>query len=164
MDSLLFGVGGVLLEGVEDDGVVRRVGLLLVEQDGVNARLENQVDAILVEFLLAVDDHLVALDGDHFAGVLVYEILHPGAEHTGSKLAAEGLLQVGLVDPDLLGQVEDVDDVLVGLKADGTQKSGHGELLLAVDVGIHDIVDVSGKLNPRAAEGDDTGRIELRAV
>ena len=164
LDSLLLGVCGIFLEGVEDDGVVRGVCLFLVEEDGVDAGFKNQVDTLFIKLLLAVDDDLVTLDGNHFAGILVHEVLHPGAEHTGGELAAKGLLQVGLVDLDLLGQVENVNDVLVGLKTNRTQKSGHREFLLTVDVGIHDIVDVSCKLNPGATEGDDTGGIELCTV
>ena len=40
----------------------------------------------------------------------------------------------------------------------------NGQFLLTVDVGIHHIVDVSCKLDPRTAERDDTGRVEFGTV
>ena len=50
------------------------------------------------------------------------------------------------------------------VEADGTQQRRHGQLLLTVNVGIHHVVDVRGKLNPRTLERDDTGRIEHATV
>ena len=135
-----------------------------MKKDGAYARVENLLDVFLFENGLAVDHNLVAVDGDNLAGILVDEILHPCAEHACGELAAESLLEVGLVDLHLLGEVEDLDNVLIAFEADGAQKSGHGELLLAVDVGVHHIIDVRSKLDPRTTEGDDTGGIELCAV
>ena len=40
---------------------------------------------------------------------------------------------------------------------DGSQQSGNRQFLLTVNVRIHDVVDVGGKLNPRTLERDDTG-------
>jgi hypothetical protein len=119
---------------------------------------------LLLQYGLAVDEHLVALNGDHFAGVLVHEILHPAFEHAGSELASHGLLQGGLGHLDLIGQAEDLQDLLVALKADGTEQGGDGQFLLAVDVGVHHAVDVRGELDPAALEGDHTGAVELGAV
>ena len=164
LHGLLLRVGGVLLEGIEDDGIVRGVDILLVEQDVCNARFENFVDVFFLEHSLAVDNHIVTFNRNNFAGILVDEVLDPGLEHTRGELAADGFLEVGLVDLYLFGKTENFNDVLIAFEADGTQESGHGEFLLAVDIGVHDIVDVSGKFDPRAAERYDTGRIKLGAV
>jgi hypothetical protein len=114
--------------------------------------------------VLAVDQHLVALDGDHFAGILVHEILHPALQHAGGELAAHGLLQGGLGHLHLIGQAEDLQDVLVALKTDGTQQGGHGQLLLAVDVGVHHAVDVRSEFYPGPFERDDPGAVQLGPV
>ena len=119
-----------------------------MKKDGAYARIENLLDVFLFENGLAVDHNLVAVDGNNLASILVDEVLHPCAEHTCGELAAESLLEVGLVDLHLLGEVEYLDNVLIAFKADGAQKSGHGELLLAVDVGVHHIVDVRSELDP----------------
>ena len=46
----------------------------------------------------------------------------------------------------------------------GTEKSRNGQLLLTVDVGIHNVVDVGGKFNPRTLERNDTGGIKNFSV
>ncbi len=135
-----------------------------MQKYGVDARCEDILDILLLDDRLTVEYHIVALDGYNLAGILVHEVLGPGLEHTRGELAAHCLLEVRTVDADLLGQTEDLDDVLVTLEAYRTQKGRHREFLLTVDVGIHDIIDVSGKLDPAAAEGDDTGAVELGAV
>ena len=163
-DSFLLRVGGVLLERIENDGVVRRRALLVVNEDALCARLEDILDVFLVEHRFAVEDHLVTLDGNHFARVFVHEVLHPALQHACGELAAEHLLQVRLVHLHLFGEVENLEDILVRLEADGAEQCSHGQLLLAVDVGIHHVVDVRGELNPGALEGDDTRRVELRTV
>ena len=135
-----------------------------MKQDALHARFEDPLDILVVESLLTVYDHFVALHGHHLASVRIGEVLYPRAEHAGGQPTAFGGLQSALADLDLLGQTENVDDVLVALQTDCAQKSSHGEFLLAVDVGVHHVVDVSGKLDPRAAERDDTAAVELRAV
>ena len=55
-------------------------------------------------------------------------------------------------------------DFLIGFETNGTEEGRHGQLLLTIDVCVHDIVDVSSKLNPRALEGNDTCGIQLCAV
>ena len=63
-----------------------------------------------------------------------------------------------------MGDVEDAQDVLVGLITDGTEQGGHRQFLLPVDISVHHIVDVSGELHPGTLEGDDTGGVQWRAV
>ena len=47
---------------------------------------------------------------------------------------------------------------------DGPEEGSDRQFLLAVDVRVHDIVDVSGELDPGSLERDYAGRIELGAV
>ena len=119
-----------------------------MEQDGAHTRIENVLNVFLFKHGLAVDHHFVAVDRHNFTGILVHEVLNPGAEHAGGELAAESLLEVCLVHLHLLGKVENLDDVLVALQTDGAEQRGHGQFLLAVDVGVHHIVDVGGELDP----------------
>ena len=119
-----------------------------MQQDGLGAALYDGVDVILRELDLTIDDDIVSLDGHNLARILVDEVLDPARQHTRRQLAAYGLLQVALGDLDLVGQIEYLEDLLVGLEAYGTQKSRDGQLLLAVDIGIHHIVDVRGELDP----------------
>jgi hypothetical protein len=108
---------------------------------------------MLLDHGFAVDEHLVTLDAHHLTGVLVHEVLHPALQHAGGELAAHGLLQVGLGHLDLVGQAEDLQDLLVALETDGTQQRGHRQLLLPIDVGVHHPVDVRGELDPRTLNG-----------
>ena len=140
------------------------VGVVLVYEDGGDSRLEDVLHVGLVDDLLAVDDDFVTLDVDNLSGVLVDEVLVPGLENPGCELASDTFLQICLVDLDLFCKVEDVEDILVTLVADGSEQSGDRQFLLAVDVCIHHVVDVGCKLDPASFERNDTGRVELGAV
>ena len=164
LDSLLFGVRSIFLKSVEDNRIVDCVGALLVEKDCLDAALEDSRNIFFGDDGLTVDDNVVALDRHNLAGVFVGEVLDPRFQHTGGKLAPHCFLEVGGGHLDVFGQTEDLDDVLVALESDSAQKSGHGQLLLAVDVGIHHVVDVSGELDPAAAERDNTRTVELCSV
>ncbi len=159
VDCLFLRVAGILGERVEDDGIVARVHVLAVQQYGLCARFQYLGDVALLDHGVAVDNHLVALDRNDLASILVDEVFVPCFHDTGGELAAHCLLKVGLVYFEFLGQAENLDDVVVGLETDGTQQSCHGQLLLAVDVGIHHVVDIGGKFNPRSTERYDASRI-----
>ena len=163
-DGLLLGVAGVLLQGVVDDREVDAREVLLVQEDRLGAALDDLVYVFLLEDRFAVHDDVVALDGDHLARILVDEVLNPRREHARRELAPHGLLEVGLRDLHLVRQVEDLENLLVGLVSDGAQQRRDGQLLLAVDVGIHHVVDVRSELYPRPLEGNDARRIEFCAV
>ena len=130
-----------------------------MNEDGLRTALNNLFDMVGFENGFAVEDYLVTLDGNHFASVFVHEVFHPALQYASSQLTANGLLQVGLVHLELFSKVEDLQNLLVGFKTDGTEQCRHGQLLLTVDVSVHDIIDVCSKLNPRTLEGDDAGRI-----
>ena len=57
-----------------------------------------------------------------------------------------------------------LQDILVAFVTDRAEKGGHGQLLLPVDVRVHDVVDVRGKFNPATLEWDDSRGVQLRAV
>ena len=152
------------MQRIVDDREVDARLVLLVEEDGLGAAFDDLVDVLLFEDGFTIDDDVVTLDGDDLSGILVDEVLDPGRKHTGGEFAAYGLFERSLRDLDLVGEVEDFEDLLVGLVTDGAQQRGDGQLLLAVDVGIHDVVDVRRELDPRTLEGDDTCRVEFRTV
>ena len=162
--GLLLRVGRVLLEGVVDDGVIRLVDVLLVEDDVLGPRVDDELDVLLLQHGVTVEHELVPLDADHLAGVLVHEVLNPGLQHTGGQTAAEHTLHPGLRDLHLLREVEDAQDVTVGFIADGAQQRGDGKLLLPVDVRVHDAVDVGGEFNPAALERNDPRAVQLGSV
>ena len=164
VDGLVLRVGGVLLQGVEDDVEVGALSVLLVHQDAGHAALKNLIDVLFGQFALTGQEHLVTLDAHHFARILVDEVLVPGVEHVGGELLSGEFLEVLAVHLHLLGQIKDLENLAVAFVADGTQQGGHGQLLLTVDVGIHHVVDVRGKLDPTALERDDAGRVELGTV
>ena len=56
--------------------------------------------------------------------VLVDEILVVGVKYTSGQLAAKHALQTCLRHLHFLGEVENIEDVLVGFVADGTQQGG----------------------------------------
>ena len=164
VDSFDLRIGRVLLQGVVDDGIFRRIGLVLLQQDGLDIGVKDLFDGIVVERFPAVDDGERTFDGDHLTGVLVLEVLGPRLEDLGGEETATVLPEGGLVGGDLISESEDVDDILVAVVADGPQQGGHGQLLLPVDVGIHHAVDVRRELDPGALEGDDAGGIQLGPV
>ena len=135
-----------------------------MEENALCSGFDDGIHVFGFEHRLTVEDDLVTLDGYHLTGIFVHEVFHPALQHTGGELASDDLLQVGLVDLDLFGEFENLEDVFVSFKADGTQEGRNGQLLLTVDIGVHHVVDVRGELNPRTLEGDDTGGIELRTV
>ena len=105
----------------------------------------------------AMHDRLIPFDRDDFTGVLVFEVFGPGLQNLGCKLAALVLLEILLVDLDLVGKTEYVDDVFVRVVTDRAEKGCHRQLLLAVDICVHHVVDVRREFNPGTLERDDPG-------
>ena len=163
-DSLLLGVAGVFLQGIVYDREIDAREVFLMQEDRLGAAFEDLLHVLLLEDGLAVYDHVVTLDGNHLARILIHEVLDPGRKDACGEFTADGLLEIGLRDLHFVCQVENLEDLLVGLITDGTQQRSDGQLLFTVDVGIHHVVDVRSELYPRALEGDDTRRIEFRAV
>ena len=163
-DGLFLRIARILLQRIVYNREIDTRLILLVQQNRLGAALDDLVDMLLLKHRLAVYDHVVALDGDHLARILVHEVLDPCGKHTGCQFAPHGLLQIGLRNFHLVREVEDFEDLLVRFETDRTQQRGNGQFFLAVDVRIHHVVDVRRELDPRSLEGDDAGRIEFRTV
>ena len=110
-----------------------------------------------LDYSFTVDNHFVTLNRNNFTGIFVYKILNPCFQYTCCQLTTYNLLEVRLIHFHVFRQIEDFKNVLIILKTDSSQQGGYRQLLLTVDISIHDIVDVSSKLNPRSFERDDTG-------
>ena len=166
VDRLLLRVGGVLLQRIGDDTIVESGLRLSLEEHRLGRILEvkDRLDILLRKLFISIDHYIVALHGDYFTRFLIHEVLYPRIEDTCSYLTTDIFLQVGLIHLHLLGDAEETQDILISLVADGSQQSGHGQLLLAIDVGVHDVIDVCRKLDPRSLKGNDTGVEELGAV
>ena len=106
----------------------------MVNQDALCARLNDGFDVLSIEHGLTVKNHLISLNGNDFTGVFIHEILHPTFQDTGSQTATDSLLQVGLVHLQLFCQIENLKNVFVCFKTNGTQQSGDRKLLLSVNV------------------------------
>jgi len=168
-DCLFFSVAGVFFQSLENDREVGDFVVLVlfhfrVQKNRLHTTVDDPFDVVFLEHGVTFKDNDSTLNGGQLTGVLVGEILEVGFHHTGGKLTTQYALQAGLRNLHFLGEVEDVEDVLVGLIADGAQQGGDGQFLLAVDVGIHHVVNVRRKLHPRSFERDDTGRIKHGAV
>ena len=163
-DSFLFGVAGVFLQRIVNNREVDARLILLVQQNRLGSALDDLVDMFFFEYRLAVHDHVVSFNRHHFARIFVHEVLDPRREYTGGQFASYGFLQIGFRHLHFVGQVEDFQNLLVRFIADGAQQRRYGQLLLAVDVGVHHVVDVRGEFDPRAFERNDTRRIEFGAV
>ena len=119
-----------------------------MNKNGLCTALENIQQVLVGNLCLTLHDDLITLNGYNFAGILINEVLVPALQHTCCQLLAYHLLQGCLVNLHLLSEVEDLQDVLIGFEADGTKKSSNRQLLLTVNISIHDIVNVRSKLNP----------------
>ena len=163
-DGLLFGVGRVFLKGVVNDGIFGAGAVFLVQEDGLHSGIDDLVDVFLFQDGIPVEDLFVTFDGYDLAGIFVHEVFHPGFQYARSQTAADVLLESRFAHFHLLGQVEDVEDVLVAFVTDGAQQGSEGEFLFPVDVGVHHVVDVRGEFHPRPLEGDDARRIKFGSV
>ena len=135
-----------------------------MEKHSRSTTFEDFFYIFLSKFSLTLHDYLVTLDRYNFTSILIHEVLIPALQNTSSKSLADSSLHVLLVHLHFLSEVEDLKDILILLITDGTEQSSYRQLLLTVDIGIHDVVDVSSKLNPAALEWDDTCRIEHSTI
>ena len=135
-----------------------------MNENGLSTALEDFIHIVLGNLGLTLQNHLVTLDGNNLTSILIDKVFIPALQHTGCQLGTDNLLQSTLVDFDLLGKIEYLQDVLIGLETDSTQQGCNGQLLLTINVRIHNIINVSSELNPRTLERNDTGRVEQRTV
>src|SRR5690606_2003827 len=168
LQGLLGRVRRVLLERVEERALVEVLLLLLALADE-HALDVGRLELVVVglgQLVLGGEDHLaLALLREHLARVLVHDLVRHLDGDRGGEDTADGLLEVLLrLDAHLVGEVEQADDLAVGGVAEGAEQRRDRELLLPVDVGPHRVRDVGRELDPRAAEGDDAGAVELGPV
>ena len=135
-----------------------------MNQNSRNVTIQDNLDSIVCQFTFTIQDYFITLDRYNFTGILVNEVFRPTLQHTGSQLLAFSLNKVLTGNLNLFCKVKDLKNVLIVLKANCSQQSCNGQFLLTVDVCIHDIVNVSSKLNPTSLERNDTGRIQLRTI
>ncbi len=119
-----------------------------MHQDALCAGIHYLIHMIRCYRGFPVNDHLVPFNGNHFAGILIHEILYPGSENPGSQFPPYQLFDTRLGYLMFLGKVKNFQYLLVALESDGTKKGCYRKLLLPVDICKHHIVDVGGKLNP----------------
>ena len=164
VDGFRFRICRVLLEGIVDDGVFIYICFLFLKENCLDICLGEPFDGVIVQDFASLDYRGGPFHRYNLSGVLVHEVLYPCLEHFGCKFPSLIFLEVLRGGLNLVGKAEDVDDVLVPVESDGPQERGDRQFLLAVDVCVHDIVDVSGKLYPRTLERNDPGRIKLCSV
>ena len=163
--GLLGVVGRVLLQSIENNGTIQVAFVVLaVNQDRLDTGIHNHVDMLLFQFRLTINKDFGTFNRNHFSGVLVHEVFHPGANHTGSETGTDIFLQSGLAHFHFLGKVENFKDILIRFKPYRTQQRGDRQFLLTVDIRVHHIVDVGSELHPRPLERDDTGGVQLLTV
>ena len=111
-----------------------------------------------------VNYNLITLNRNNFTGIFIYKVFNPCLQNTCSKLTAHYLLKIGLIDFNVLSQVENFQDILIIFKTNSSEQSCNRQLLLTVNVRIHHVIYVSGKLNPRTLKGNNTRRIKFSTI
>ena len=146
LQSIFLGACNVAKNRIRNDRAV--CGFRLQHADLLDLRLLDLLNVIFRQLCVFVDED--------FACLLV--------EHITAHGATDKLFQVGFICFDFLHQLEQIENLIIRRIAQCAQERRHREFLLAIDVGIHHVVDVRGEFNPRPAEGDDAGRIHQRPV
>src|ERR1044072_3508522 len=90
------------------------------------------------------------------AGGLADEVLGPPPPQRGLRFLALPLERFLLV--------EELEDLAIRHEAQRAQQHAHRQLALAVDVDVHDVVNIVREPHPRAAVRDDARVVELLAV
>ena len=135
-----------------------------MNEDVLDARFKNQVDMFRLDNRFTVDDNLVTFDRNNFTRIFINEIFRPCFQHTSRKLAPHDFLQIRFGYLNVLCKIEDFKYILVIFKAYSSQQRCNRQLLLAVNISIHDIVYVSCKLNPGSLKRNNTRRIQLGSI
>ena len=135
-----------------------------MKQDCWSTTFENLVDIIFCQLGFALHDDFVTLNRYNFTRILIYEVLIPALQHARCQLTTDSSLHVLLVDLQLFSKVKNLQDIFILLIAHCTKKGCYRQLLLTVDIGIHDIIDVCSKFNPWPLERDDTCTIKNSSI
>ena len=60
-----------------------------MNQNGLGTALQDFEHVLLGNLRLALHDDLVTLDRNNLTGILIYEVLVPALQHTGSQFTAD---------------------------------------------------------------------------
>src|SRR5437762_948252 len=154
----------------EIDRRIRREDLDLGDVEAA----ETVVD-LLCQLVAFLDEQLCLFAFEREAGLFRFELgglrVVNGPRQT-DVLGDDGAQDFLLVDAalalfdevELTNGEEEAEDQRVGPVPKSAQQCGGGEFLLLVDVHVHDVMDVDGELDPRAAERDDARRDQALAV
>ena len=112
----------------------------------------------------AVKYDFVTLYWNNFARIFVNKVFYPTFQYAGCYFAANAFFQIRLVYLNFFGQVEYLENTLIAFKAQGAKQGCYRKFLLAVDICVHDIVNVCSKFNPWAFEWDYSCGIQLCSI
>ena len=120
-----FRVGRVLLQGIVNNGIVCLQVILLVKKNSRRTRIEDLLDMLFFQNSITIQNDLVPLDRYYLTSIFINEIFVPGLQDTGSQFASHEFLKSCLGSLDLFGQVENLEDIFITLKSDGSEKGSY---------------------------------------
>lgn len=109
-----------------------------------------------LDYSFTVNNDFVTLDGNNFTGIFVYKSSIHVFNTRAANLRPTIFLRFVLFTFTSSAKLKS-RECPCHSQIRGSQQSGNRQFLLTVNVRIHDVVDVGGKLNPRTLERDDTG-------
>ena len=109
-----------------------------------------------LEDLVQFFGELSLLFGDYFSSFSIDDLIgyDPAVKFIG----------VFSGDRDFIDETEQIENIVIPGKTYRPEEGGHRKFLPAVDVGVEDIVDVSGEFHPGTAERNYPGAVYLGAV
>ena len=125
LDGLFARVGRIFLQSIENHGIVGVLLVRFVEEHSLDVGIRDHLNMLFVEHRLAVNDDLGTFDVHHLTSLIVHEVLIPGFGDGSGEFFSQIFLQVSFGGLDLVSNVENAQDVLVGLITDGAQQSGN---------------------------------------
>ena len=84
-----------------------------MEKDVIHAGFDNLVYKFLGQDRTSLDTDFGSLDVHNLSGVLIHEVFVPCLENPGCKSLSDMLFKLFSICPYLLGQIEDVENVLI---------------------------------------------------
>ena len=159
-----FGIGNVLVQGIKNDGVVSNQHVFFVKDNVLHTGFHNEINHGIFQNDIPFDQNLVSADVLNFSCRLIHKIFDPALENAGGESTTDNFFEGGLANLHFVGKVKNIQNVFVRCITDGPKQGCYRKLLFAVDVSIHDVVDVRCKFDPRPLKRNDSSRIEFRPV
>ena len=141
-------MSAVLFEGIYDDVVAG------IPSPGFNQG--NTLDLGFFEFFIQFFGEFGFFFGDDFTGFFIDDI--------GDNIAAVVFIDFLAGQGDFIDKTEGVEDVVVFRESNGPQQRSDGEFFSSVDINIKHVIDIGGKFNPGAAEGNDPRAVDFGSV